>query len=467
MVFSSGVFLFLFLPTAVAAYHILPARARNLFLFAASLVFYAWEEPVYVAIMLFSTVFDYVNGRLLEKEGMKQRTRKLILVLSVTVNIGLLAFFKYTNFIIDTANGIFGVSVSLIRLSLPVGISFYTFQTLSYTVDVYRGKVRAQRNIIDFGMYICMFPQLIAGPIVRYADIEDRIKDRPRDPEDAAAGIFRFVCGLSKKVLIANQFGALWDDISARAGTLPAAAAWIGALAFAFQIYFDFSGYSDMAVGIGRVLGFRLPENFRYPYEATSVTDFWRRWHITLGVWFREYVYIPLGGNKKGLPRQIFNMLVVWALTGIWHGAGWNFLLWGLFFFVLLVIEKTFLLKLLKRAPAAVGRLWTLLAVLFSWTLFACDDTGLLLRYLSDLFGANGFFSPSVLYYLSSYGAVFAVAALFSTHFPKAVAERAVGRIKNRPAAFVIKAAAALIALALSIVFVVGDAYDPFLYFRF
>ena len=356
MVFSSGVFLFLFLPTAVAAYHILPARARNLFLFAASLVFYAWEEPVYVAIMLFSTVFDYVNGRLLGKEGMKQRTRKLILVLSVTVNIGLLAFFKYTNFIIDTANGIFGVSVSLIRLSLPVGISFYTFQTLSYTVDVYRGKVRAQRNIIDFGMYICMFPQLIAGPIVRYADIEDRIKDRPRDPEDAAAGIFRFACGLSKKVLIANQLGALWDDISARAGTLPAAAAWVGALAFAFQIYFDFSGYSDMAVGIGRVLGFRLPENFRYPYEATSVTDFWRRWHITLGVWFREYVYIPLGGNKKGLPRQIFNMLVVWALTGIWHGAGWNFLLWGLFFFVLLVIEKTFLLKLLKRAPAAVGR---------------------------------------------------------------------------------------------------------------
>lgn len=468
MVFSSAVFLFFFLPISTALYYIVPAKARNPVLFAVSLVFYAWGEPIYVLIMIFSTVFDWMNGILLEKFDGKEGVRKLILVLSVAVNIGLLCFFKYANFIIGSVGEIFRTPVTLLKITLPVGISFYTFQTLSYTIDVYRRRVRARKNVLDFGMYIAMYPQLIAGPIVRYADIEDQIEGRKTAPSDAAEGIFRFVCGLSKKVLIANQIGAVWDDISSRAGTLPASVAWCGALAFACQIYFDFSGYSDMAIGIGRILGFRLPENFKYPYESRSVTEFWRRWHVTLGVWFREYVYIPLGGNRRGTGRQIFNMLVVWALTGLWHGAGVNFILWGLYFFVFLAAEKLFLKKLLDRLPAVIGRVYTLAAVLFSWVIFACDDTATLSAYLGDFFGRNGVFSPSTVYYLSSYGALFVVCALFSTHFPKKIGQGALDKLTPRPgAAFALKAAAACAVLLLCMVFVVGDAYDPFLYFRF
>ena len=468
MVFSSAVFLLFFLPVSTAIYYLLPAKARNPALFAVSLVFYAWGEPIYVLIMIFSTVFDWMNGLLLERFDSRDKVRRLILIGSVVVNIGLLCFFKYTNFVISTVGDIFRTPVTLLKITLPVGISFYTFQTLSYTIDVYRRRVMARKNVFDFGMYIAMYPQLIAGPIVRYADIEDQIAGRRTTPSDAVEGIFRFICGLSKKVLIANQIGAVWDDISSRAGSLPASVAWLGALAFAFQIYFDFSGYSDMAIGIGRILGFRLPENFDYPYESRSVTEFWRRWHITLGVWFREYVYIPLRGNRRGTLRQLFNMLVVWALTGLWHGAGFNFILWGLYFFVLLAIEKLFFKKLLDRAPAAVGRIYTLAAVLFSWVIFACDDTATLGAYLCDFFGAHGVFSPSAVYYLASYGVLFAVCSAFSTHFPKKLGERVVAALKKRPAvAFALKAAAACVVLLLCIAFVVGDAYDPFLYFRF
>ncbi|MBQ3404374.1 MAG: MBOAT family protein, partial [Oscillospiraceae bacterium] len=372
MVFSSTVFLCGFLPAVLIIYYLCPLCVRNLFLLVASLIFYAWGEPVYVLIMLFTILFDYGAGLLIEKaEGGAKR--KALLALTVIVNLGILCFFKYTDFAIETANSLFGTAVSYMRLALPIGISFYTFQTLSYVVDVYRGNVRAQHRIVDFAMYVTMFPQLIAGPIVRYSDIEHQLSGREVTAERFSKGVFRFIIGLGKKVLLANQIGLLWDEVYALGGDMSALTAWLGALAFTFQIYFDFSGYSDMAVGIGGMLGFDFPENFRYPYESKSITEFWRRWHMTLGTWFREYLYIPLGGNRKGIARQILNLLIVWSLTGLWHGAGWNFVLWGLYFFVILVAEKLFLLMLLQRCPKWVGHVYALLLIILGWVIFACD----------------------------------------------------------------------------------------------
>ena len=463
MVFSSFVFLFLFLPITLAMYYFAPRRAKNGILFVASLVFYVWGEPIYILIMLFSTVFDYFNGLALEKleKKNKPRGRKAILALSVIVNIGLLCLFKYTDFLIETADNIGGLNLRLLNIALPIGISFYTFQTLSYTVDVYRKKVKAQHNIIYFGMYISMFPQLIAGPIVRYADIEKQldVKQRMINPDTALNGAIRFSQGLAKKVLIANQAGALWAEISDK-GSVTASAAWLGTLAFAFQIYFDFSGYSDMAIGLAKMLGFELKENFDYPYMSKSVTEFWRRWHISLGNWFREYVYIPLGGNRKGLPRQIVNLFIVWFLTGLWHGAGWNFVLWGLYFFALLVIEKLFLLKLLKKLPSVFGHIYTLIAVLFSWAIFAVTDFSQLASFISAMFGANGFYSADFMYYLKSYAVILIIGAVFSTDYPK----RLLKKITNSKTVKLIISAALI---ALSVLMLIGDSFNPFLYFRF
>ncbi len=453
----------LFLPLTLTAYYLAPAKAKNLVLFLTSLVFYAWGEPVYVLIMLFSTGFDFCNGLLLERLEKRNRpkARTAVLILSVAVNIGLLCFFKYTDFILETVGAAGGFAVRPLGVALPIGISFYTFQTLSYTIDVYQKRVRAQHNIVSFGMYICMFPQLIAGPIVRYADIEDQLDIRQRTvtAEKAFGGITRFAQGLAKKVLIANQAGALWEEISA-AGGGSAAAAWLGAFAFALQIYFDFSGYSDMAIGLGRMFGFDIRENFNYPYLSKSVTEFWRRWHISLGNWFREYVYIPLGGNRKGPARQIVNLFVVWLLTGLWHGAGWNFVLWGLYYFVLLVLEKLFLLKALKKLPPFVGRIWTLAAVLFSWAIFANEDLSALLTYLGSMFGASGLAGPEVLYYLRSYALVLLAGVLFSTDLPKRL-------FKKRFDCFAARLAAAAVLILLSVLMLIGDSYNPFLYFRF
>ena len=462
MVFSSFVFLLLFLPTTLALYYLAPKKAKNGILFAASLVFYAWGEPIYILIMLFSTVFDYFNGLALERlEGKnKPNARKAILALSVIVNIGLLCVFKYTDFLIETADNIGGLNLREPNIALPIGISFYTFQTLSYTIDVYRKQVKAQHNIINFGMYICMFPQLIAGPIVRYADIENQleINRRKLSADKAINGIIRFSAGLAKKVLLANQAGAIWSEISAESG-VSASAAWLGTLAFAIQIYFDFSGYSDMAIGLAKMLGFDLNENFNYPYMSKSITEFWRRWHISLGKWFREYVYIPLGGNRKGLLRQIANLFIVWFLTGLWHGAGWNFVLWGLYFFVLLVIEKLFLLKLLKKLPPFIGHLYTIAAVLFSWAIFAIEDFSKLGEFIASLFGANGV-SGSCSYYFRNYFAVLMLGALFSTDIPKKLFKK----ISNSTA---VKLIIAAILIALSVLMLIGDSYNPFLYFRF
>lgn len=470
MVFSSLVFLCGFLPPVLAVYYLCPERFRNFFLFLASLLFYAWGEPVYILIMLFSTVFDYCNARAMEaldKAG-RQRARKGILILSVVGNIGILSFFKYTDFVLETVNQLTGSGIELLKLALPIGISFYTFQTLSYSIDVYRRRVPVQKNIISFGMYVCLFPQLIAGPIVRYADIQDQIANRSVCWQSRAKGMQRFLIGLGKKVLLANQIGRLWDEISA----LPAAdlcmtSAWLGALAFSFQIYFDFSGYSDMAIGLGQLLGFSFPENFRYPYESKSITEFWRRWHITLGTWFREYVYIPLGGNRQGIIRQIFNLLVVWFLTGLWHGAGWNFILWGLYFFVLLLAEKLFLLQEMEQWPRLLRHVYALFFIVLGWAIFACDDMRVLLRYIGTMFGSGTAIHNEISsYYWSSNIILLLILAVGSLQLPAKLAERLCRRA-NESMQFAAKSVFVVFVLFLSIAFLVSGSYNPFLYFRF
>ena len=468
MVFSSAVFLLIFLPVVLLLYYAVPAWVRNPLLLAASLLFYGWGEPVYILIMLFSTVFDYSNGLMLEWLDRKGRpqARRWVLVLSLVGNLGMLGFFKYTDFLISSVNALTGQAFDLPGIALPIGISFYTFQTLSYTIDVYRREIRAQRNILSFGMYICMFPQLIAGPIVKYRDIQKQIDHRKLDTDSICRGVFRFTIGLGKKVLLANNCGMIWDEIAAQQG-VTAVTAWIGAIAYMLQIYFDFSGYSDMAIGIGKMLGFDFLENFDYPYESRSVTEFWRRWHISLGSWFREYLYIPLGGNRKGLPRQLLNLLIVWGLTGLWHGAGWNFVVWGLYFFVLLAAEKLFLLEKLQKAPAAAGHIYTLLAVLVSWVIFACDDMGDAGRFLLSMTGANGFADAASVYYLRENLLLLAAGAVLSVSLVRRFLSRRVNALPDRRARFGVKTAIGGALYLLSLLSVIGSSYNPFLYFRF
>ena len=468
MVFSSAVFLLVYLPAVLLLYYVLPDRARNPLLLAVSLVFYAWGEPVYILIMLFSTVFDYCNGLMLEKldKAGRPEWRRWVLLLSLTGNLGMLGFFKYTDFLISSFNAVTGREADLLGVALPIGISFYTFQTLSYTIDVYRREIPVQHNIVSFGMYVCMFPQLIAGPIVKYRDIATQIDRRSLSSDRVCGGMFRFTIGLGKKVLLANSFGTVWDEISARQGNA-AVTAIIGAVAYMLQIYFDFSGYSDMAIGIGKMLGFDFPENFNFPYESVSVTEFWRRWHISLGSWFREYLYIPLGGNRKGLPRQMLHLFVVWILTGLWHGAGWNFVIWGLYFFALLALEKLFLLNLLKKAPPVVGHLYTLLAVMISWVIFACDDIGTAWRYILSMFGANGYSEAASLYDCGQYFFPLLVGALLSVSFVKRLASKNVNAIKSGNIRFGIKTAIGAGLYLTSLFMVINGSYNPFLYFRF
>ncbi len=466
MVFSSTVFLCIFLPLVLLGYYICPKRGRNLFLLIASLVFYAWGEPKYVFLMIFSIIANYVFGLLMDKFRRNSRRLKLMLVLSVVVDLGLLGVFKYTDFIISNLNAAFGASFDLLKLALPIGISFYTFQAMSYTIDVYRGDVKVQRNIIDFGMYITMFPQLIAGPIVRYSDVEGQLRDRRVTAQDFSEGATRFVVGLGKKVLLANQIGALWSEIYALGGSSSALTAWLGAIAFTFQIYFDFSGYSDMAIGLGRMFGFKFPENFRYPYQSVSITDFWRRWHITLSTWFREYLYIPLGGNRRGFSRQALNLLIVWTLTGFWHGAGWNFVLWGLYYFAVLFVEKLFLLKALDRAPKILRHIYSLLLIVLGWVIFACDDITVLLPFIGSMFGANGALGGLDLYWLTTKAVLLVICCVASTELPKKLMISLGGRLGERPA-FILKSVLTLLLLCLSVVFLIGDSYNPFLYFRF
>lgn len=466
MVFSSTIFLCVYLPLVLLGYYICPKKGRNLFLLIVSLVFYAWGEPKYVFLMIFSILVNYIFGRLMDKNRGRQKRMKLLLVLSVVIDLGLLSVFKYTDFIITNVNAIFGSSFDLLNIALPIGISFYTFQAMSYTIDIYRNDVRVQKNLIDFGMYITMFPQLIAGPIVRYADVQDQLAERSVTTADFSEGVMRFVVGLGKKVLLANQMGAVWSEIYALGGDVSALMAWTGAIAYTFQIYFDFSGYSDMAIGLGRMFGFKFPENFRYPYQSVSITDFWRRWHITLSTWFKEYLYIPLGGNRCGLARQALNLLIVWSLTGFWHGAGWNFVMWGLYYFVILFIEKLFLLKALDKLPKLFHHVYALLLIVIGWVIFASDDVGVLLPYLGSMFGANGAVGGMDVYTLFTKAALLIICCVASTELPKRLFLSATGAM-NEKAAFTIKSVMTIALLALSMILLIGDSYNPFLYFRF
>ena len=467
MVFSSLTFLFAFLPAVLVVYLLVPRRFKNAVLFLFSLIFYAWGEPIYVVLMIFSTVLDYTCGRLVEKYRGTSK-KKLGLIISICTNLGLLFFFKYSDFFIETINGVFKTGIPLLNLPLPIGISFYTFQTMSYTIDVYRGDAKMQKNIISFGAYVALFPQLIAGPIVRYQDIADQLDERTLSYDKFGDGAKRFVTGLGKKVLLANNIGLLWSAISGTAAaSLTTVGAWLGIFAFAFQIYFDFSGYSDMAIGLGKMLGFDFLENFNYPYISKSVTEFWRRWHMSLGQWFRDYVYIPLGGNKKGLPLQIRNILIVWLLTGFWHGASWNFVLWGLFYGFLLIMEKLFLLKALNKAPAFVGHIYTILTVLIGWVLFAFDDFSAGWAYLKVMFGGGaGFVNNTALYQLLSYLPLMLICLVASTPLMKKVYEKMQQKL-GEGMLLTADVGRVLVLFVLSLAYLISGSYNPFLYFRF
>ena len=467
MVFSSLYFLFLYLPVVLFLYYVTPLKWRNLLLLAANLVFYAWGEPVYILIMFLSIGIDYTHGMLVEKCKAKGNDKgaRWAVASSVIFNLALLFFFKYWDFIAGSLASVGLGFMPQLGLSLPIGISFYTFQTMSYTIDVYRGDAKVQRSIINFGTFVTLFPQLIAGPIIKYKDLGDQIDHRTHSPEQFASGVQVFVVGLAKKVLLANNLGMLWDVYKATpVAELTTAGAWLGVLAFAFQLYFDFSGYSDMAVGLGRMLGFEFMRNFNYPYISKSITEFWRRWHISLGTWFREYLYIPLGGNRVSKPRLLFNLVLVWAATGIWHGASWNYLVWGLYFAALLILEKVVLKDLLAKLPAAVQHLYTLFFVLVSWAIFALEDFGHMGAYLKAMFGMaqGGLSNDNVGYYFSSYLPMLIIGAVASTPLAAKLWEKLPQRVVK-----IILPVLLLAGLILATAYLVDGTYNPFLYFRF
>ena len=439
-------------------------------MFIASLVFYAWGEPLYVVLMLFSTILNFVYGALVQKYKGKT-SAKWILASSVVLNLGILGFFKYTDFFIGNINAWFGTSIPLLNLTLPIGISFYTFQMMSYVIDVYRGDAAAQKNFVSFGAYVALFPQLVAGPIVRYTTIADQLDNRRESTDMFAYGIKRFVTGLAKKVLLANTIGQVWTQLSAmEVSSMSVVGTWVGALAFTFQIYFDFSAYSDMAIGLGQMLGFKFLENFDYPYISKSITEFWRRWHISLGTWFREYVYIPLGGNRKGLIRQIFNLLIVWFCTGFWHGASWNFLIWGGYYGVLLIIEKLFLLKVLKKIPAFFSHVYTLFFVVIGWVIFGFDDMTKGWEYLKGMFGFGGLqlVDNMSLYLLLSNLVLILILIVASTPLPAKLGRKIMSLVQTKTwAAMIIENVFIIAIFVISVAFLVNSTYNPFLYFRF
>lgn len=460
MVLSSLVFIFYFLPIVLLLYQLVPPKAKNVLLFAASLVFYAWGEPIFVLLLLFSIAFNYASGRLIERT----RRKRAALAMNVIVNVGLLVYFKYTGFFVGTAANLFGFEAPALSIALPIGISFYTFKALSYTIDVYRGRVRAQRSFLLLGLYLAMFQQLTAGPIMQYADAQKQLRRRHVTGRMFLSGFSRFAAGLCKKVLISDVVGTVWTTISGYDVTgLSAGMAWLGIIAYTLQIYFDFSGYSDMAIGLGRMFGFRTKENFDYPYISRSITEFWRRWHISLGSWFRDYIYIPLGGNRAGRLRWYLNIAIVWLLTGLWHGSSWSFVLWGVFYAVLLVAEKLFLLKGLKRI-GSFACVYTMFFVVMGWVLFSAGDIGSALDYISAMFrfGYLGLGEQDLVYTFTSYMWTFIAAAVIATGAPKRLYDRMIGR------RFVwVKHIAAVLGIALSTAYLMDGTLSSFLYFNF
>ena len=461
MLFSSNVFLYFYFPIVLALYFLTPRKWRNVTLFLVSLFFYGWGEPVYLLLMVATIALNYVGGALIHKRKEQGRSAKAPLIVSVVLNLLLLGFFKYFNFFMDNLQALLPAlrSMAVPQISLPIGISFYVFQSMSYVIDVYRDDAPVQKNPIDFGTYVTLFPQLIAGPIVRYADVAQQMRSREENVEKFASGVRLFVVGLSKKVLLANQMGALWDTLQTGTGTL---GAWVGIAAYSLQLYFDFSGYSDMAIGLGRMLGFEFLINFDYPYISCSITEFWRRWHISLSTWFREYVYIPLGGNRRGLPRQIVNLLIVWGLTGFWHGASWNFLLWGLFYGIVLILEKMVLLKVLDKTPGVLRHIYALFIVLLGWALFYFEDMSALTAFFGRLFTpvASGDGTRNA---IIGYLPLLAVTCLASTPLGKKLYDRVADKAWGRWAAL----AGTMVLFLLCVAVLVSQSYNPFIYFRF
>lgn len=473
MVFSSPVFLFAYLPLTLAVYYLMPLRWRNLALFLLSLVFYGWDKPIYIPVMLFSVTVSYLCGFPIGKYRDRDRHRARVwLVVSLVLNLSVLVFFKYTNFIIENLRLIpplAGILHPLEWLELPIGISFYTFQIMSYSIDLYRGENETQRSYIAFGTYVALFPQLIAGPIVRYRDVDRQLLSRTHTVDWFASGVRRFAVGFGKKILLGDALAAVYAYLSTAADfEFTILSGWLMVATYTLHIYFDFSGYSDMAIGLGRMFGFEFPENFRYPYMASSITDFWRRWHITLSTWFREYVYIPLGGNRRGRARQYFNLAVVWLLTGLWHGASWNFVLWGLFYLILLVAEKAFLLRLLERnrLTRVLGHIGALLLVGIGWMIFDHTDLGEAFRIIGGLFGIGtaGFAAATVSWQALRLLPLLAVSVAAATPYPTRLWNRLTGR---RPALTVLEPVLLVAVLALSVACAVRSDYSPFLYFNF
>lgn len=467
MVFSTPVFLFYFMAAVLAVYYIVPRKLKNPVLLLSSLMFYFWGERIYTVIMLVSTAIDYTHGLLVEKYKRQGNDRgaRMAVASSVVFNLLLLFFFKYWDFFAASMQKIGLGFIPVLGIHLPIGISFYTFQTMSYTIDVYRGDAEVQKSILNFGTFVTLFPQLIAGPIIKYKDLGDQIENRRESPADFAKGIQIFMIGLSKKLLIANNIGLLWDTYKSMAiSDLSVMGAWLGVIAFTLQIYFDFSGYSDMAIGLGHMFGFKFLPNFNYPYISKSITEFWRRWHISLSTWFREYVYIPLGGNRCSKAKWVRNLFLVWAATGLWHGASWNYLIWGLYFFVLLLLEKTVLKNVIEKMPGWCGHIYTMILVVISWAIFAIEDSSHLVLYLRVMFGigAESFADTAFLYYLSNYLPVIIIAAVCSTPALAMLGERLPERQRKIAGILILCAS-----LAVCTAYIVSSTYNPFLYFRF
>lgn len=469
MLFSSIVFLFTFLPAVLVLYYLLPERFHNPVLLLASLIFYAWGEPVYIFLMLLSILFNYFSGLDIARNLTDRRLAKRSLIFNIVVNIAILGFFKYEGFVLDSLNAVLPVHITYHPLALPIGISFYTFQILSYIIDVYRGNVKVQKNILNFALYVTMFPQLIAGPIVQYADVEEQLVNRKSSWNKFGEGCMYFIRGLAKKVLLANTSGMIFTEVTGLGkGNVSVLSAWLGAFAYMFQIYFDFSGYSDMAVGLGKMFGFEFCMNFNYPYIAKSITEFWRRWHISLGAWFRDYLYIPLGGSHVKPVRWIFNIFLVWMATGFWHGAAWNFILWGLMYAVLLLIEKTWLLPYLKKHKI-IGHLYVLFFVLIGFVLFDASSVADFWDCIVSMFG-GGQIKPVTtenLYYLKSYAVIILTAVIGATPLPARLYGRLQKKKGLKQTLDIAEILLLVMLLLLCVAFLVDGSFNPFLYFRF
>ncbi len=492
MVFSSVEFIYFFLPLALLGHFLLPKRykLKNLWLFVTGTVFYAFGEPKYAVLLLLCCIINYLAGLMIEKRRNDPKAKKAVLAVSLILDIGILCVFKYTAFIAEIINGIFGTSLpaniwagasnaligthfSLDKIVLPIGISFFTFQSMSYTVDLYLGNISVQRSFIDFAAYVTCFPQIVAGPIVRYSEIEKSLSDRRVTAKSLSSGVSRFCRGLAKKALLANGIGRLWEEVRASDySTLPALTAWIGIIAFTFQIYFDFSGYSDMAIGMGRMLGFEFPENFDLPYLSKSVREFWRRWHMTLGEWFKRYVYIPLGGSREGKLKTVRNLAAVWILTGLWHGASFNFLLWGIWFGLLIIAERLFLGRILEKLPGTVSWIYTMLAVIFGWVLFDTENLSAAMGYFGAMFGAGGsFFDRNTLWLVCEFSVTAALCVFFASDAPRNFRRKIDERLEKAGLKFsvfdFIEPIVSLTLLIASTAYIVNESYNPFLYFNF